>query len=75
MNFISIHRKAGMMEDIDVISRYVNPLIYQYIIPASRLHSANVVTRSFVYTFDVFIRWNNPRPVTASNVLSISITT
>ena len=64
-----------MMKTIDDISHYVKYLFYQYIITAFRLHSADVVTRLFVYSFDVFICCNNPHHITASDTLSISITT
>ena len=63
-----------MMRDVDGISRYVDSLVYQYISTASRLHSVNVVTRPFAYSFYVFIRCNNPYKVTAFDVLSIFIT-
>ena len=63
-----------MMKYIDGVSRYVNPLVYQYIITASRLHSEDVVTRQFAYSFNVLIRCNNHRHLTASNILFISIT-
>ena len=56
------------------ISCYVDYLVYQYIITSSRLYSADVVTRPFTYSFDIFIRCNNSRHVTISDVLSISIT-
>ena len=63
-----------MMKYIDGVSRYVNPLVYQYIITASRLHSENIVARQFSYSFNVLIRYNNHRHLTASNILFISIT-
>ena len=64
-----------MMQDIDGVSRYIDPLVHQYAITASRLHIADMTVRLFAYSFDVFIRCNNPRHVTASDALSISITT
>ena len=54
------------MKDVYGISRYVDYLVYQYIIIASRLYSADVVTRPFTYSFDIFIRCNNSRHVTIS---------
>ena len=64
-----------MIKDGDSVSRYIDPLVYQYIITASRLHKKYVTTRPFAYSFDVFIRCNNSRYVTTSDVLSVSITT
>ena len=63
-----------MIQDVDGVSQYIDPLIHRYTITASRLHTENVTERPFVYSFDVFHRCNNPRHVTASNTLSISIT-
>lgn len=70
-----IYHPAEMMKDIFGISRYVDPLVYQCIITTSRLHSTDVVTRPFTYSFDVFIRCNNLHYVTASDALSTFIAT
>ena len=64
-----------MMQYVDGVSRYVDSLVYRYIINASPLHSEDIVTRPFVYSFDVFIRYNTPRHVTVSNKIFISVTT
>ena len=72
--FVIIHCLAATMQDVDGVSRYIDPLLHQYIITASRLHTEDVIIRPFSYSFDVFIRCNNPRHVTASNALSVSIT-
>ena len=64
-----------MMKYVDSISRYVDPLVYQYIITTSRLYTEDVTIRPFAYSFDVFIRCNNIRRVTDSDALSVSITT
>ena len=63
------------MQEIDSVSRYINPLVHQYTITASRLHTEDVTIHPFAYSFDVFIRSNITRHVTASDALSISITT
>ena len=72
--FVVIHRLAAMIQDVDGVSRYIYPLIHWYTITASRLHVENVTERPFAYSFDVFHSYNNPRHVTASDALSISIT-
>ena len=61
--------------DDDDVSRYVDSLVYQYIINASRLHTEYVTIRQFACIFDVFIRFNNPLHDTTSGALSLSITT
>ena len=63
-----------MMEDVDGISRYIDPLVHQYTIIASRLHTEDVSIRPFAYSVDVFHHCNNQRHVITSNVLSISTT-
>ena len=72
--FVIIHRLAAMIQDVDGISRYIDLLVHQHTITTSRLHTEDVTERPFAYSFDVFHRCNNQRHVTASNVLSISIT-
>ena len=69
-----MHCLVSMMKYFDSISRYVDHLVYQCIITPSRLHSIDVVTRSFRYSLGVFICCNTPRRVTASYSLSIFIT-
>lgn len=66
---------AVIIKYVDGISHYVDPSIYQYIITTSFSHLEHVVTHQFLYSFDVFIRCNNPCHVTASSSLFISITT
>ena len=73
--FVIIHRVAAMMKDVDSISRCVDPLVHQYNMTTVRLHSDNVTTRPSACTFDVFAGCTNPRHLSASDVLSISITT
>ena len=73
--FVIIYRVASMMKNVDSISRYVNPLVHQYNMTAIRLHSKDFTKRPFAYCFDVFTRCTNPGHVTASDTLSISITT
>ena len=73
--FVVIHRLAAMMQDIEGVSRYIDPIVHQYTIIASSLLAEDVTIHLFAYSFDVFHRCNNPRHVTASDVLSISITT
>ena len=63
-----------MMEDVNGISRYIDPLVHQYTIIASRLHAEDVSICPFEYSVDVFHHCNNQRHVIASNVLSISTT-
>ena len=63
-----------MMQDIDGVSRYIDPLIHRYTITASRLHAEDVTERPFACSYDVFHSCNNPRHVTPSDTLSISIT-
>ena len=72
--FVIIHRLAAVMQDFDGISRYINPLIHQYTITASRLHIEDVAIRPFAYSVDDFIRSSNARHVTTSDALSSSIT-
>ena len=75
---VIIYRPAAKKNYADGIYRYIYHLVYQYFITTSRLHLEDVVTRSFVYSFDVFIRCNNPHNplhITLSDTLSISITT
>ena len=64
-----------MMKNTNGVSRYVDSLLYQYIITASRLYSEDVVTRPFAYNFEVFIRCNKPRHVTVFDAIPISINT
>ena len=64
-----------MMIDIDAVSRYVDPLVYQYNMTAARFHIKDVTERTFAYSFDIFIHRTSPRHVKYSDVLSISITT
>ena len=73
--FVIIHRVATMMKDVDSISRCVDPLVHQYNMTDVRLHSEDVTKRPFAYSYDVFTRCTNPRHITASDALSISITT
>jgi len=63
-----------MMKDVNGISSCDDPLVYQYIITVSPLYSTGVVTHLFTYTFDIFIRCNNTRHITAFDELSISVT-
>ena len=63
-----------MMQDVDGVSRHTDPLVYRYTITTSSLYAEDVTERLFAYSFDVFYRCNNPRNVTASDALSISIT-
>ena len=63
-----------MMQDVDGVSRFIDPLVHWYTITASRLHTEDVTERPFVYSYDVFHSCNNPRHVTASDALSISFT-
>ena len=63
-----------MIQDVDGVSRYIDPLVYRYTITASRLHAEDITERPFVYSYDVFHSCNNPRYVNASDALSISIT-
>ena len=63
------------MKAVDDISHYVDPFIYQYIITTYFSHLEHVVIHLFLYSFDVFIRCNNPCHVTASSSLFIPITT
>ena len=72
--FVIIHRLAAMMQDVDGVSRHIDPLVYRYTITTSSLYAEDVTERLFAYSFDVFYRCNNPRNVTASDALSISIT-
>ena len=73
--FVIIHRVAAMMKDVDSISRCVDLLVHQYNMTAVRLHSEDGNQYPFVSSFDVFTRCTNPRHVTASDTLAISITT
>ena len=73
--FVIIRRVAAITKDIDNISRCVDPLVHQYNITDVRLHSENITKRPFAYSFNIFTRCTNPRHVTASDALSISITT
>ena len=73
--FVIIHRVAAIMKDVDIISRCVDPLVDQYNMTYIRLHSEDVTKRPFAYSFDVFARCTNTRHVSASDALSISITT
>ena len=50
--FVIIHCLAAMMQDVDSISRYLDPLVHQYTITASRLHIKDVTIRLFAYSFD-----------------------
>ena len=63
-----------MMQDIYGVSRYIDPLVHQYTITTSRLHAEDITISSFVYSFDVFHRCNNPSHVNASDALSTSTT-
>ena len=73
--FVIVHRLAAIIQDIDGLSRYIDHLVHQYTIITSRPHKEDVTIRSFVYSFYVFIHYNNPCHVTASDALYISITT
>ena len=64
-----------MIKDVDGLSRYVDPLVYQYIITACHLHTEDVTTRPFIYSVDFCIFYNNSYRVAASYPLTISITT
>ena len=64
-----------MMKNVDDVYRYGDPLIHQYNMTAARLHVEDVTERPFVYCFDVFIRYTNPRHVNAFDTLFVSITT
>ena len=63
-----------MMKNIDNISRCVDPFVHQYNMTAVHLHSEDITKRPFAYSFDIFARCTNPRYVSASDALSISIT-
>ena len=64
-----------MIQDVDGVSQYIDLLVHQYTIFASCLHAESVTIRPFAYRFDGFHRCINPRHVTASDDLSILITT
>ena len=72
--FVNIHRATVIVKDVDDVSSYIYPLIYQYIITVSRLHTENITRRIFAYSFDVFIRYNNLHHIITSYTLSVSIT-
>ena len=69
-----IHRSAAMMQDVDGVSWYIYPLVHQFTINASSLHTEDETIRQFAYSFDIFHRCHDPRHVTAPDSLSISIT-
>ena len=37
--FAIVNRVAAMMKDVDGVSRYVDPFVYEYIITTSRLYT------------------------------------
>ena len=45
--FVIINCLAAMMQDVDSVSRYLDPLVHQYTITSSRLHIEDVTIRSF----------------------------
>ena len=63
-----------MMKDVDSISRCIDPLVHQYNMTTVLLYNEDITKRPFVFSFDVLIRCVNPRHVTFSKTLSISIT-
>ena len=69
--FVIIRQVDTMIKNIDNVSCYTNPLVHQYTMTSSRLHVKDVTIRSFVYSFDVFIRCINPRHGTAYDTLYI----
>ena len=73
--FVILHRLARMMLDVDGLARFMDPLVHRYTITASRLYTEDVTERPFAYSYDVFHSCNNPRHVSASDALSLPITT
>ena len=74
--FEIVHRLAVIIKDVDGISHYVDPLIYQYIITTALLHLEHVVIYPFEYSFDDLIHCNNSLHVTtSSSLLFIFVTT
>ena len=73
--FVNIARVATMNKAVDSVSRYIDPLVYQYTITTFRLHTEDIIIRRFAYTFDFFIRCHDPSHVIASDTLSNFIAT
>ena len=61
------------MNDVDGISHYTDPLVYQYLMPTYRLHDDDILQQPFTYKFNVFNHCASPCYTKASDTLSISI--
>ena len=52
-----------MNKDVDVVSRYIDPLINKYFVIDFDVHTDDIRVRPFAYNFDVFLNYANPRHV------------
>ena len=59
-----------MLKDIDRICRYINPLIYHYLLDAATMYSKDINLQPFAYKFDVFSTYSNPRHFSSTDTTS-----
>ena len=52
-----------MNKDVDVVSRYIDPLIDKYFVIDFDVRTDDIRVRPFAYNFDVFLNYANPRHV------------
>ena len=68
--FACIHRTNKMMNDVDRIYRHTDPFIHRYLWDAATMHSKDIHLQPFVYNFDIFSSYSNPRHVSSADATS-----
>ena len=72
--FVYLHRLNKMMKDVDGVCRYIDPLIYRYLVDATTMRSNDMALRPFASNFDVFSQCSNPRNFLHHGVISDTVT-
>ena len=52
-----------MNKDVDIVSRYIDPLIDKYFVIDFDVRTDDIRVRPFAYNFDVFLNYANLRHV------------
>ena len=58
------------MNDVDNICCHTDPFIHRYLWDAATMHSKDIHLRPFLYNFDIFSSYSNPRHVSSADVTS-----
>ena len=67
--FLIVHSLNKMIKDVDAVFRYIDFLMYKYLVAAFIMCTDDVRRRPFAYKFGVFFYYSNPRHVKHVDVL------